>query len=117
LKTDYSRSEVGSQKRIPEQGKRVDYAEALEYLTDRFISYEFCYSEETGFLESSSMEHVKDNAFIAMLRRDYIDRAGGKLRGKELDRVIRAFMEQAKKFLTDRLHDANFKEFTREISV
>lgn len=113
MKTDYIRSEHGSQK----QTLQDEYAEALEYLTDRFISYEFCYSEETGFIETSSMERVKDNQFIAMLRRDYLTQSGGNLRGKDLDRTLRMFMQQAKRFLSERIKDDAYKDYVKEVDL
>lgn len=117
MKIDYSKLERESRKKIHERDRDALNAEALLFFTERFVSYELCYSEETGFLDINSMERISDNMFLATLRRDYLTHSKGGLRGKELDKVVRIFMEQAKKYLSVMMTSEDYKDFVREVTI
>jgi hypothetical protein len=76
--------------------------------------YSFCWSEEEGFQIPETWEKVSENAFVCMLRRDYLENNKGPLRGKELEKTVRIFLDQAKKYFGKAMGDPNCESFIVE---
>ena len=80
------------------EGSADEHSNALAYFTERLADYSLAYSKDGNFYNPMTLKRMSSNEVLCMMRRDYIQ-SGQPLNGKELEIVIKIFLEQAKKYL------------------
>jgi hypothetical protein len=75
-----------------------NHSNALAYFTERLADYSLAYSKDGNFYNPSTMKAMSNNEVLCMMRRDYLQ-SKQPLKGKELEIVLKIFLEQAKNYL------------------